>query len=201
MSNYRNGNGHAEGMLTFFTGPMKCQKTLELVRNLMIYRETHIPIVCVRPARDTRSAQVASKSGLVFEAVTVNEQDAGAFERATRDALVIGIDEIQFFTPDIVPVITRLLLGRKIIFAAGLDADFRGIPFPTSHALIALPETDVVRMRSVCEVCKSRNATRSQRLVGGKPASPRDDVVVVEHAAGAITYEARCLACHIVPPS
>lgn len=185
-----------QGSLTFFTGPMACGKTLELVRHLHIFREQQIPLACIRPTLDTRSTQVQSRSGLLHDAIAIDAHDLEALAKTMAPIAVIGIDEIQFFPPTIVPLLEAELRRGKTILVSGLDNDFKGHVFPTAQALMNLPETIVQRSRAVCGVCHKYNATRTQRLRNGEPVSADDPAVLVEGSQDAVTYEARCIAHH-----
>ncbi|MDP4082963.1 MAG: thymidine kinase, partial [Bacillota bacterium] len=83
--------------------------------------------------------------------------------------------------------------GYRVI-AAGLDLDFRGEPFGVVPDLMALAET-VTKLQAVCSVCGSP-ASRTQRLINGKPASYDDPVILV---GASEAYEARCRHHHEVP--
>ena len=186
------------GSLTFFAGPMFSGKTLELVRHLQIFQEQQIPSICLRPAFDTRTPVVQSKSGLLMEGTLVEATNLERIRELMSDKFVIGIDEIQFFTTDIVPLLEEELRKGKTILVAGLDNDFRGKVFPVSHALMAIPETVLQRSRSVCSVCRQYNATRTQRLRNGVPVTTDESSTVLENSQQNMTYEARCLAHHVI---
>ena len=83
--------------------------------------------------------------------------------------------------------------GLRVI-AAGLDTDFRGEPFGPVPVLMALAE-QVDKLQAICMIC-GEPATRTQRLVNGKPARYKDPVVIV---GAAEMYEARCRKHHEVP--
>lgn len=189
------------GSITFFTGPMACGKTLELVRHLQIYQEQKIPLICLRPSIDTRSEQVQSRSGLLYASVTVPPRDATEMERLIEDRQVVGVDEFQFFPLDMVAILERAMRQGKIILVSGLDTDFRGEIFPAAQALIAIPETIVHRTRAVCSVCLQHNATRTQRLRNGEPVRATDPLVLVDQAAADVTYQARCVRHHQIASS
>ena len=74
------------GSMTFFTGPMFCGKTLELIRQLQIYQEQRIPLICLRPAMDTHSTKLESKSGLTLDGETVDVEDLTKIHELVRDA-------------------------------------------------------------------------------------------------------------------
>lgn len=195
MSLHTSAIGH-QGALTFFTGPMFSGKTLELVRHLRIFQEQQIPLICVRPTIDTRTPTVQSRSGLLIEAVGVDPEDAEGLRILIKDKLVIGVDEVNMFTPMLATVLEEELRKGKIILAAGIDTSFRGELFPTCAALMAIPETVIQRSRAVCSVCRAYNATRTQRLRDEKPVAYEDPMILVEGSAENVTYEARCLAHH-----
>lgn len=189
-----------EGKIVLYCGPMASGKTGSLVNALQIYRLRGISLVCLRPESDLRTADLSSRSGLVFhDAVYLPEHNLAALENYLREYTVIGLDEVHFFPPDIVPLIARARRNGKTILLSGLDTDFTATPFPTTLAVMGLPETEIVRFMAVCEVCKRHNATRSQRLHNGKPARRSDPIVSVEGSDRTVTYEPRCLADHVVP--
>jgi thymidine kinase len=97
---------------------------------------------------------------------------------------VIGIDEVQFFAAKVVDLCERLAnMGRRVI-VAGLDLDYRGVPFEPVPQLMAIAEY-VTKTLAVCSRCGAA-ASRTQRLVDS------DERVVV----GALdAYEARCRRC------
>ncbi len=185
-----------QGSLTFFTGPMFSGKTLELVRHLQIFQEQQIPLVCLRPTIDTRTPIIQSRSGLLTEGVGVDPTDMDRVRELVHEALVIGVDEVNMFTTELVSVLEEELRRGKIILVSGIDTNFRGEMFETCAALMAIPETIVQRSRAVCSVCRGYNATRTQRLRDGKPVPYDDPMILVEGSAANVTYEARCIAHH-----
>ncbi len=189
-----------QGSITFFTGPMACGKTLELVRHLQIFHEQKIPTVCLRPSLDTRTPTVQSRSGLLHDAVAIDIQYPDAMVEMMKNFDVIGLDEFELFSADVAPLLEQQLRRGKTILVSGLDTDFRGTVFPAAHAIMALPETIVQRLRAVCGVCRNYNATRTQRLRNGEPVSANDPVILIEGSQSNVTYEARCLEHHYVSP-
>lgn len=186
------------GSLTFFTGPMACGKTLELVRHLQIHAAQQVPTICIRPATDTRSEKVQSRSGMSYDGLTVHDGDLDGIRQILERYDVIGADEAQFFSPTIVPLLHDATRHGKTILISGLDTDFRGEVFPTALALLALPETIVQRTRAVCSVCRQHNATRTQRFMDGQPVRRDEPIVAVENSNATISYEPRCLEHHEV---
>ncbi|MGE5508542.1 MAG: thymidine kinase, partial [Chitinophagales bacterium] len=110
------------------------------------------------------------------------------------DTEVVAVDEVQFFDAEIVTVCQRLANQGRRVIAAGLDQDFRGEPFGSVPLLMALAE-DVTKLRAICMRCGGP-ASRTQRLVNGKPAFYEDPIIQV---GAQENYEARCRKCHEVP--
>ena len=80
--------------------------------------------------------------------------------------------------------------------AAGLDTDFRGEPFGSMPTPLAVAEL-VDKLQAVCHRCGG-TATRTQRLVDGRPAPFSGETIQV----GALdSYEARCAACYEPGPA
>ena len=81
---------------------------------------------------------------------------------------MVAIDEAQFFDDEIVRVVEELADKQLRVIVAGLDTDFRGEPFGPMPELMARAE-HVDKLQAICMVC-GEPATRTQRLVNGKPA-------------------------------
>jgi thymidine kinase len=111
-----------------------------------------------------------------------------------NDTQVVAIDEVQFFDEDVVGVIQHLADEGVRVIVAGLDQDFRGEPFGHVPTLMALAET-VTKLQAICLSCGSP-ASRTQRLINGKPASYDDPIILV---GASESYEPRCRHCHEVP--
>jgi thymidine kinase len=104
--------------------------------------------------------------------------------RIAPDTQVVGIDEVQFFDEEIVEVCEKLADDGRRVIVAGLDQDFRGVPFPVTSRLMGVAEF-VTKNLAICMVC-GNPANRSQRLSSGKK--------VIDVGAGD-KYEARCRRC------
>lgn len=91
-------------------------------------------------------------------------------------------------------VLQQLANSGYRVIAAGLDQDFRGEPFGEMPKIMAIAEL-VTKLQAVCAVCGSP-ASRTQRLINGKPASYDDPVILV---GASEAYEPRCRHHHEVP--
>jgi thymidine kinase len=102
---------------------------------------------------------------------------------------VVGVDEAQFFDENIVDVVQKLANRGLHVIVAGLDMDYKGLPFGPMPKLMAIAE-DVTKLSAVCVVC-GQAASRTQKISG--PISTRANPVAV---GAKEMYEARCRFCH-----
>jgi len=186
---------HTHGSIEVVCGSMFSGKTDELIRRLIRATIAKQKVQVFKPAIDIRYAveKVTSHAGANYEATPVANA-AEIREKLDKDTTVVGIDEAQFFDPEIV-IIAQELATRKVrVIVAGLDMDFRGEPFGPMPLILAEAER-VDKLHAICMVCGD-DASRTQRLVNGNPARYDDPVVIV---GASELYEARCRAHHEVP--
>jgi thymidine kinase len=170
-------------------------KTEEMIRRVRRAEIARQRVQVFKHSLDARYAQreVASHNGMQVEAVPV--EDAEQLRALiTANTTVIAIDEGQFFGQDLVDLCTELADQGMRVIVAGLDMDFRGEPFGPMPVLMARAER-VAKLQAICLVCGGP-ASRTQRLIDGRPAAYDDPVVLV---GADEVYEARCRGCHIVP--
>lgn len=183
---------HHRSALEIICGCMYSGKSEELIRRLRRAQIARLPVQVFKPALDDRydAGRINAHSGGRLEAQVV--PDVAALRDAVHlDTLVIGIDEVQFFAPEVVSLCLALVAAGRHVLAAGLDLDFRGEPFPIMAELLARA-TDVTKLQAICAECGAP-ATRSQRLLDGRPAAWDDPILLV---GAAEAYEARCHLCH-----
>jgi len=174
------------------TGPMFCGKSDELIRRLSRVIIAKREIQVFKPRIDDKD-NLASHSGQEFEGRAVSGiQEIKELLRPSTE--VVAIDGAHLFEEEIIPFVQELAEAGKRVIVAGLDTDFRFEPFGAMPKLIATAEV-VDKLPAICMVC-GKNATRTQRLVDGKPANYDDPVVVV---GANEMYEARCRMHHKVP--
>lgn len=186
---------HTHGSIEVVCGSMFSGKTDELIRRLRRAVIARQKVQVFKPAIDVRYAveKVTSHAGADFEAIPV-EKSADILGKLDADTTVVGVDEAQFFDDGIVELTGRLAERGIRVLVAGLDMDFRGEPFGPMPVLMAKAE-HVDKLQAICMVCGDP-ASRTQRLVNGKPARYHDPVVIV---GAAEMYEARCRKHHEVP--
>lgn len=174
--------------LEVIVGCMSAGKSTELIRRIERARLAYLPTIIVRPITDTRSKpnQVESRNGLSSTAIVVeNAKDILLY---SSHAVVIGIDECQFFNNEIISVVQTLLRQKKKVIVSGLDLDYKGDTFGPVPNLMAMADR-VDKLLAVCRKCGSEFASRTQRLVNS------DEQILV----GDCEYEARCIHCFEPP--
>lgn len=186
---------HHTGSVEVITGSMFSGKTDELIRRLRRATIARQKVQVFKPAVDNRynNEKVTSHAGSDFEAIPV-KSSADIKNRLEKDTTVVAVDEAQFFDMNIITVVQEMANKDLRVIVAGLDTDFRGEPFGPMPVIIAQAD-DVDKLHAICMEC-GEPATRTQRLVNGKPAHYNDPVVIV---GAAEMYEARCRKHHVVP--
>lgn len=183
------------GSVEVITGSMFCGKTDELIRRLRRAAIARQKIQVFKPRIDDRYAEskVTSHAGTEFGALPIDKA-ADIRAKLEEGTTVVGVDEAQFFDPEIVSVVNFLADKGLRVIIAGLDTDFRGEPFGAMPTLTAQAER-VDKFHAICMVC-GKDASRTQRLVNGHPANYNDPIVIV---GASELYEARCRQHHEVP--
>ena len=184
------------GSIELVCGSMFSGKTEELLRRIRRAEIARRRVQIFKPHIDARYGlqRVASHNGVAREDVVVVADAAAILEQLQADTEVVAIDEIQFFDWSVADICSKLADDGRRVIAAGLDQDFRGEPFGPMPLLMALAER-VDKLQAIC-VCCGAPASRTQRLIDGRPARYDDPIIWV---GGSESYEARCRQCHEVP--
>jgi thymidine kinase len=185
------------GWLEVVCGSMFSGKTEELIRRAKRAVIAKQKVQVFKPSVDTRYVheKVTSHSGANFQAAPVAEA-ADILKNLDEDTEVVAIDEAQFFDWSIAEVCDELANRGLRVIVAGLDMDFRGEPFGPVPVLMAQAER-VDKLQAICQQCGAP-ASRTQRLIDGRPAAYDDPVILV---GAEEVYEARCRVCHRVLPA
>lgn len=186
---------HHSGIVEVISGSMFSGKTDELIRRLRRATIAKQHVQVFKPAIDNRfaDAKVTSHAGNDFDALPI-QSSAHILKHLDDETTVVAIDEAQFFDAEITSIVQQLVDDGKRVIVAGLDTDFRGEPFGPMPTLMAQAEV-VDKVHAICMVC-AEEASRTQRLLDGKPANYNDPVVVI---GASELYEARCREHHEVP--
>lgn len=184
-----------QGMLEVICGPMFSGKSEELIRRLRRAKIAQQKVVTFKPHLDNRYAleYVVSHDGNKVDARPLTNVNDIIDIVNTHNATVIGIDEAQFFSPDLVQTICHLINEHKRVIVAGLDLDFRGTPFGCMPLLLAIADK-VTKLQAICTEC-GHDAHFTQRLVDGNPARFDDPIILI---GAQEAYQARCRGCYVI---
>lgn len=185
-------NQYREGWIEVICGCMFAGKTEELIRRINVLSYARKNILVFKPQIDNRysTTEIASHAGSKVPCIVINEAKE-ILDHVNYDTDVVAIDEVQFFDEDVVDICEYLADSGLRVMVAGLDKDFRGEPFGVLPDLLTRAEF-VTKLTAVCAKCGAP-ATRTQRIINGKPASFNDPIVLV---GAKEAYEPRCRHCH-----
>ncbi len=182
------------GSITVICGSMFSGKTEELIRLVRRAMHARKRVQVFKSDLETRSetSLIRTHDGTSFMAIAV--PDSRILEQKLEpDVQIVGIEEVQFFDEGIVALCRRLADRGVQVIVAGLDQDFRGLPFTFMPTLLALAD-DVLKLHAICMVCGGE-ASRTQRLIDGRPAAWDEPTILI---GAEDSYEARCRRCHKV---
>ena len=170
------------GWIEVIVGSMFSGKTEELIRRLRRAEFARLQVQVFKPVIDKRYNEMAVTSHNFTTMDSTPIEDAEhIWEHLKPDTKVVGIDEGQFFSQNLVQVAQDLAERGLRVVIAGLDTDWQAKPFEPMPTLMAIAE-NVTKQHAVCVVCGAP-ACRTQRTAGGD-----GQVQVGTHEA----YEARC---------
>ena len=158
-----------QGCIEVVCGSMFSGKTEELIRRLRRAQFANQKIAIFKPQIDTRYSDVEVVSHDLHKIESVPIKDAAEMLDVPEGTQVVGIDEAQFFGPNLVEVCQTLANRGIRVIAAGLDTDYLGKPFGPIPALLAVAE-DVQKVHAICVKCgalanHSHRLSRSHKLV------------------------------------
>lgn len=188
-------NSVHQGSLEVVCGPMFSGKSEELIRRLRRAQIAKQKVIVFKNKLDDRyhSTALASHDGNTIDAFAVSNVREMQALIDNNPSTVIGIDEVQFFSSNVVQLICEQVNAGRRVIVAGLDLDFRGVPFGCMPLLLAIADK-ITKLQAICTVC-GNDAHFTQRLINGAPARYSDPIIVVgTHES----YQARCRACHLI---
>ena len=178
------------GAIEVICGPMFSGKTEELIRRVKRAQIAKQRVQIFKPAIDVRydETKVVSHSSQQIHSEPV-DSSIEILMKLKDSTRIVAIDEVQFFDDDIVKVVSKLAARGYRVICAGLDLDYKAIPFGPMPMLLALAD-QVQKIQAICTVCGAP-ATRSQRL-----SDSQQKVLLGE----ADKYEARCRGHYFYEP-
>lgn len=176
------------GWIEVIAGCMFSGKTEELIRRLRRATIAKQKVKVFKPKIDTRYSEGSIVSHSEQSLPSTIVEDVREIIHLAKDAQVVGIDEAQFFSNDLLHVCNTLASNGKRVIVAGLDQDYRGIPFEPMPQLLAIAEY-ITKTLAICVNC-GNPADKTQRKI-----ISLERVVV----GASDIYEARCRKCHYIP--
>lgn len=187
------GNQTGKGSLEVICGPMFAGKSEELIRRLRRAQIAKQRVAVFKHSIDDRydAQSVTSHNGTKLKA-HATESSSEILEIVSKNNYnVIGIDEVQFYSSDIIDTI-QILCDRGVrVIVAGLDLDYKRVPFGPTPTLLALANS-VTKLSAICTEC-GKEAYYSKRIVND---SNNDSVILVGAEEG---HVARCRPCYLNP--
>ena len=140
------------GCIEVICGSMFSGKTEELIRRLKRAQFANQKIAIFKPTIDNRYSDVDVVSHDLHSIKSTPISDPKHMLEIPSDIDVVGIDEAQFFDDGLVNVCNELANRGVRVIIAGLDMDYRGIPFGPMPALCAIAD-DVTKVHAICVKC------------------------------------------------
>lgn len=159
------GEMRRPGRIEVVCGSMFSGKTEELIRRMKRAVFAHQKVEIFKPAIDTRYSDedVVSHDSNSIRSTPV--ESSASILLLSSDIDVVGIDEAQFLDDGLVDVCNQLANRGVRVIIAGLDMDFKGVPFGPMPALCAIAD-DVTKVHAICVKCGNL-AYLSHRIVSG----------------------------------
>lgn len=174
-----------KGWIEVITGSMFSGKTEELLRRMRRAQFAKQKVEIFKPAVDTRYSddKVVSHDANAIQSTVID--NAQQMLILANDVDVVGIDEAQFFTDEIIETCEQLAESGVRVIVAGLDMDYKGKPFGPMPQLLARAEY-VTKVHAICVRCGSL-AQFSHRT------SAEEDTIILGETD---RYEPLCRKCY-----
>ena len=176
---------HRPGRIEVVCGSMFSGKTEELIRRLRRAQFAHQKVEIFKPSIDTRYSDDDVVSHDHNSICSTPVTSSASILLLTSDIDMVGIDEAQFLDDGLVDVCNQLANRGVRVIVAGLDMDFKGVPFGPMPALCAIAD-DVTKVHAICVKCGNL-AYVSHRIVDG------DKRVMLGEK---LEYEPLCRECY-----
>jgi thymidine kinase len=140
------------GRIEVICGSMFSGKTEELIRRLKRAKFARQSVEIFKPSIDTRYAEQEVVSHDSHSIASTPIESSASILLLASDKDVVGIDEAQFFDEGLVDVCNRLANSGVRVIIAGLDMDYKGVPFGPIPALCAIAD-EVTKVHAICVRC------------------------------------------------
>jgi thymidine kinase len=177
--------GQRSGWIEVICGSMFSGKTEELIRRLKRAKFANQKVEIYKPKLDTRYDEVKVVSHDANTILATPIEHSTKLLDNTEGVNVIGIDEAQFFDTQLPEVCQKLALKGIRIIVAGLDMDYKGLPFGPMPDMLAISEY-ITKVHAICTHCGNLATHSYRKVADGK------QVLLGEKD----TYEPRCRTCY-----
>ncbi len=169
--------GINSGKLKVYTGSMYAGKSTALLNDIEKAKKAGLKVVVIKPSQDNRysESEVVTHDGVKFPCISLSDPIELVTLEEVINADMVGFDEVQFFSEDIVKIVKRLAY-KKMVVCAGLDMDYLGEPFIITTNLMGIAD-DVYKFHGICAKCGMygygsyrRVYSQERVLVGGSEA-------------------------------
>lgn len=180
--------GDKIGWIEVICGSMFSGKTEELIRRIKRAEFANQKVEIYKPSVDKRydDTKVVSHNASAVEGIPVEHSESILL--MVGNVHIVAIDEAQFFDPQIVSVCETLALRGIRVIVAGLDMDFKGVPFGPMPHLLAIADY-ITKLHAICMQC-GNIANISHRKTTQTQA--QQQVLLGEKDI----YEPLCRKCH-----
>lgn len=185
MDNNLAGETHRPGRIEVVCGSMFSGKTEELIRRMKRAKFAKQKVEIFKPSIDTRYSDIDVVSHDQHSIPSTPIDSSQTIALLSSDIDVVGVDEAQFLDDGLVDVCNDLANRGVRVIVAGLDMDFKGVPFGPIPALCAIAD-EVTKVHAICVKCGAL-AYVSHRLVANEKR-----VLLGETAE----YEPLCRECY-----
>ena len=151
------------GRIEVICGSMFSGKTEELIRRLKRAKFAKQRVEIFKPAMDTRYSEEEVVSHDSNSIASTPIESSASILLFTSEIDVVGIDEAQFFDSGLIDVCNQLANNGIRVIIAGLDMDFKGIPFGPIPGLCSIAD-EVSKVHAICVKC-GQLAYISHRIV------------------------------------
>ena len=173
MTTNLTGESHRPGRIEVVCGSMFSGKTEELIRRLRRAQFAKQKVEIYKPAIDVRYSEEDVVSHDKNHILSTPIDSSASILLLSSDIDVVGIDEAQFFDMGIIDVCNELANRGVRVIVAGLDMDYKGVPFGPMPALCAIAD-DVTKVHAICVNCGNlayvshRKVESTQRVLLGE---------------------------------
>lgn len=158
-----NGERRRRGRIEVICGSMFSGKTEELIRRMKRAQFAKQRVEIFKSSIDTRYSEenVVSHDQNTIRSTPIDS--SGNILLLASDIDVVGIDEAQFLDDGLMDVCNQLANNGVRVIVAGLDMDYKGVPFGPIPALCAVAD-EVTKVHAICVKCGAL-AYVSHRLI------------------------------------